>query len=134
MMGEKLFGTYEGKQVYQTDLQTYIFYKRYEDDENIYLINGDLIYQNRLFARWDGKQVHEWDIHEQSVYYRHKIRKPAEPEPELESEPEREYIEPVEDVVEENYDVAAINAVTEQVKSVDELLEGVYAWELSSDL
>ena len=129
-MGEKLFGTYEGKQVYQTDLKTYIFYKRYEDKENIYLINGDLIYQNKLFARWDGKQVHEWDAHQQTTYYRYKINKPAEPE----SEPEREYVEPVEDVVEQNYDVAAINAVTEQVKSVDEILEGVYTWEFSSDL
>lgn len=124
MTGEKLFGTYEGKQVYQTDLKTYIFNKRYEDNENIYLINGDLIYQNKLFARWDGKQVHEWDAHQQTVYYRHKVRKPAAPE--------REHIEPVEKAVEQNYDVAAINAVTEQVKSVDEILEGVYTWELSS--
>lgn len=125
-MGEKLFGTYEGKQVYQTDLKTYIFNKRYEDNENIYLINGDLIYQNKLFARWDGKQVHEWDAHQQTTYYRYKVRKPAAPE--------REHIEPVENIVEQNYDVAAINAVTEQVKSVDEILEGVYTWELSSVL
>lgn len=112
-----VFGRFEGTNVYKIDLQTYIKYEYYLDDEDMYLINDDLIYKNQIIGRWDGKHVHEWSPRERTTFYDYNFK---------EEEPVVEYIaetdEPVVNV--------EINLETIEAASAEELLAGVYAWQV----
>ena len=66
---EGIIGTYKGIMVYRVTLPEYVNGRLYKDEENMYLINGDIIYKNEIFAKYDGKYVEEYDAHERAIYY-----------------------------------------------------------------
>lgn len=65
----ELIGKYHGIPVYKSNIVDYVTYRRYYDEENMYLINGELIYKNEIFARYDGNYVTEYDFHQRATYY-----------------------------------------------------------------
>ena len=116
----KPFGRYSGRTVYKIDLPTYIGNKYYDDELDMYLIHGDLIHKNQIIGRWDGKMVHEFDSHERSTFYVKTVKKDPEPEPKVE--------EPEVNVVAKPADY--LNLETFTAASVDDILSGVYNWNL----
>ena len=112
------FGKFNGIKVYKTNLLTYVDNKYYDDDINMYLISGDLIYKNQIIGRWDGSMVHEWDPHERTVFYRNTVKKEPEVKA-LEAKPTETFVEPT------NY-----QTVEEPPASVEDILAGVYEWQV----
>jgi hypothetical protein len=113
----ELFGRYRGKNVYTVELPTYVGNKFYDDEVDMYLIRGDLIYKNQIIGRWDGKMVHEWDPHERSVFYKKTVKK----------EPE---IKPTEVFVEPTHHKTVEVADSQPAASVEDILAGVYEWQV----
>ena len=107
-----LFGKFNGIKVYKTTLPSYVGNKYYDDEVNMYLIEGDLIYKNQIIGRWDGKMVHEWDPHERSVFYRKTVKKETK-----KKEPETK---PTEVIVEPTYHKAV------EVATADAAIASVY--------
>ena len=66
---EGIVGTYKGIKVYRTTLPEYVNGRLYKDEDNMFLINGELIYKNEIFAKYDGNYVTEYDPHERATYY-----------------------------------------------------------------
>ena len=69
-MNERI-GRYHGIPVYKTTIPDYVNGRKYYDDENMFLINGDLIYKNEYFGKLDEKTglVEEYDLHERATFY-----------------------------------------------------------------
>ena len=113
-----LFGKFNGIGVYKTNLLTYVDNKLYNDDINMYLIDGDLIYRNQIIGRWDGSMVHEWDPHERTVFYRNTVKK--NPEVKVsETKPTEVSVEPT------KHQVVEVPAA-----SAEDILAGVYEWQV----
>ena len=68
-IGNGLVGKYHGIPVYKSNIVDYVTYRRYYDEENMYLIDGELIYKNEIFAKYDGNYVTEYDLHKRAKYY-----------------------------------------------------------------
>lgn len=66
---EGIVGKYKGVKVYRVSLPEYVNGRLYKDEDNMYLIDGELIYKNEIFAKCDGKYVEEYDPHERAIYY-----------------------------------------------------------------
>jgi hypothetical protein len=64
-----IVGKYKGIKVYRVSLPEYVNGRLYKDEDNIYLIDGELIYKNEIFAKYDGNYVTEYDLHERATYY-----------------------------------------------------------------
>ena len=64
-----IVGKYKGTKVYRVTLPEYVNGRLYKDEENMYLIDGELIYKNEIFAKYDGNYVTEYDPHERATYY-----------------------------------------------------------------
>ena len=64
-----IVGKYKGIKVYRVSLPEYVNGRLYKDEDNIYLIDGELIYKNEIFAKYDGNYVTEYDRHERATYY-----------------------------------------------------------------
>ena len=64
-----IVGKYKGIKVYRVTLPVYVNGRLYKDEDNIYLIDGELIYKNEIFAKYDGNYVEEYDPHERATYY-----------------------------------------------------------------
>ena len=69
LTAEGIIGRYKGTPVYKVTLPEYVNSRLYKDEDNIYLIDGELIYKNEIFAKYDGKYVTEYDPHERATYY-----------------------------------------------------------------
>ena len=70
-MDERI-GKYHGIAVYKTTLPHYINGRKYYDDENMFLINGELIYKNEYFGKIFDESaglVKEYDLHERTTFY-----------------------------------------------------------------
>ena len=65
-----IMGKFQGIKVYKTTLPEYVNMRLYKDEENIYVIDGDMIYKNEIFAKWDGKYVNEWPVHQRAIFYK----------------------------------------------------------------
>ena len=65
-----IVGKYKGIKVYKITLPEYVNGRLYKDEENMYLIDGDIIYKNEIFAKFDGKFVDEWPVHQRAIFYR----------------------------------------------------------------
>lgn len=111
------FGRYNGKNVYQVALPSYVSNKYYDDEVDMYLIGGDLIYKNQIIGRYDGEMVHEWDPHERTIFYRNTVKK----------EPE---VKPTEVFVEPTYYKTAEVAESQLTASAEDILAGVYEWQV----
>ena len=68
-IGNDLVGKFKGIPVYKSNMVDYVNNRRYYDEDNMYLINGELIYKNEIFAKYDGNYVTEYDPHQRATYY-----------------------------------------------------------------
>ena len=64
-----IIGKYKGIKVYKVTLPEYVNGRLYKDEENMYLIDGELIYKNEIFAKYDGNYVSELDAHLRREFY-----------------------------------------------------------------
>ena len=64
-----IVGKFKGIKVYRVTLPEYVNGRLYKDEENMYLIDGELIYKNEIFAKYDGNYVTEYDPHQRATYY-----------------------------------------------------------------
>ena len=64
-----IVGKYKGIKVYRVTLPEYVNGRLYKDEDNMYLIDGDIIYKNEIFAKYDGTYVSELDAHLRKEYY-----------------------------------------------------------------
>jgi hypothetical protein len=64
-----IVGKYKGTPVYKVTLPEYVNGRLYKDEDNIYLLGGELVYKNETFARLDGNYVTEYDPHKREVFY-----------------------------------------------------------------
>ena len=81
-IGNDLVGKFKGIPVYKSNMVDYVNNRRYYDEDNMFLINGELIYKNEIFAKYDGNYVTEYDPHQRATYYTIpaiKVRTPEEP-------------------------------------------------------
>ena len=64
-----IMGKFQGIKVYKTTLPEYVNMRLYRDKENMYMIDGEIIYKNEIYATWDGQYVNEIDPQNRGVYY-----------------------------------------------------------------
>ena len=77
-----IIGKYQGKEVYKVTLSEYVNRRYYKDKYYVFLIDGELIYNNEAFASYDGNYVSELDAHLRREFYTVpaiKVRTPEEP-------------------------------------------------------
>lgn len=68
-IGNDLVGKFKGIPVYKSNMVDYVNNRHYYDEDNIFLIDGELIYKNEIFAKYDGNYVTEYDPHQRAEYY-----------------------------------------------------------------
>ena len=68
-IGNDIVGKFKGIPVYKSNMVDYVNNRHYYDQENMYLIDGELIYKNEIFAKYDGNYVTEYDPHKRATYY-----------------------------------------------------------------
>lgn len=76
-MGD-IIGKYSGRKVYKTNTTDYINKRLYNNKEDIFLINREMIYKNTVFATYDGTYVKEFDYNQKYEFY--KVPEPADVE------------------------------------------------------
>ena len=69
-MGKNIIGKYQGKEVYKVTLSEYINNRYYKDKYYVFLINGELIYNNEAFASYDGNYVTNYDYGKKRTFYK----------------------------------------------------------------
>ncbi len=65
-----IIGKYSGRKVYRTNTTDYINKKLYNNKENIYIVNREMIYKNEVFATYDGMFVQELDYNQRYIFYK----------------------------------------------------------------
>lgn len=70
-----IIGKYRSRKVYRTNTTDYINKRLYNNEEDIFLINREMIYKNEVFATYDGTYVTELDYNQKYEFYR--IPEPA---------------------------------------------------------
>lgn len=70
-----IIGKFAGRRVYRTNTTDYINKRLYNNVEDIFLINREMIYKNEVFATYDGTYVKELDYNQKYEFYR--IPEPA---------------------------------------------------------
>ena len=70
-----IIGKYRSRKVYRTNTTDYINKRLYNNEEDIFLINREMIYKNEVFATYDGAYVTELDYNQKYEFYR--IPEPA---------------------------------------------------------
>ena len=88
-----IIGKYQGKEVYKVTLSEYVNRRYYKDKYYVFLIDGELIYNNEAFASYDGNYVSVYDSHKKRTFTvsgayvikRDMIRQTATLEPETSS-------------------------------------------------
>lgn len=68
-IGNDLVGKFKGIPVYKSNMVDYVNNRHYYDEDNMFLIDGELIYKNEIFAKYDGNYVTEYDPHKRAKYY-----------------------------------------------------------------
>ena len=123
--GSYIIGKYQGKEVYKVTLSEYVNNRYYKDKYYVFLIDGELIYNNEAFASYDGNYVSDYDPHKKRTFY---------------TVPTFTVSGGIgnKNLSEEGYDTAngkvepkisstsGIETKTEPFKSVEETIEGVY--------
>lgn len=64
-----IIGKFKGIPVYKSNMVDYVNNRHYYDEDNMFLIDGELIYKNEIFAKYDGNYVTEYDPHQRATYY-----------------------------------------------------------------
>ena len=65
-----IIGKFAGRKVYRTNTTDYINKRLYNNEEDIFLINREMIYKNEVFATYDGAYVKELDYNQKYEFYR----------------------------------------------------------------
>lgn len=122
-MSRNIIGKYQGKDVYKTTLSEYVNNRWYKDKYYVFLIDGELIFNNEAFASYDGNYVTNYDYGKKRTFY-------EIPKFDRAMENYREDNSGY-DTADGNYEIETSSTTgysTESVppKSVDETLAGVY--------
>ena len=64
-----IIGKYQGREVYKVTLSEYVNRRYYKDKYYVFLIDGELIYNNEAFASYDGNYVTVYDPHKKRTFY-----------------------------------------------------------------
>ena len=64
-----IIGKYQGKEVYKVTLSEYVNRRYYKDKYYVFLIDGELNYNNEAFASYDGNYVSVYDSHKKRTFY-----------------------------------------------------------------
>ena len=64
-----IIGKYQGREVYKVTLSEYVNGRYYKDKYYVFLIDGELIYNNEAFASYDGNYVSVYDSHKKRTFY-----------------------------------------------------------------
>ena len=64
-----IIGKYQGREVYKVTLSEYVNRRYYKDKYYVFLIDGELIYNNEAFASYDGNYVSVYDPHKKRTFY-----------------------------------------------------------------
>lgn len=64
-----IIGKYKGIKVYKVTFPEYVNSRLYKNKDNIYLIDGELIYNNEAFASYNGNYVSDYDPHKKRTFY-----------------------------------------------------------------
>ena len=64
-----IVGKYKGIKVYKVTFSEYVNSRLYKNKDNIYLIDGELIYNNEAFASYNGNYVSDYDPHKKRTFY-----------------------------------------------------------------
>ena len=64
-----IIGKYQGRQPYKVTLSEYVNNRYYKDKYYVFLIDGELIYNNEAFASYDGNYVIIYDPHKKRTFY-----------------------------------------------------------------
>lgn len=64
-----IIGKYQGREVYKVTLSEYVNRRYYKDKYYVFLIDGELIYNNEAFASYDGNYVSLYDPHKKRTFY-----------------------------------------------------------------
>ena len=64
-----IIGKYQGREVYKVTLSEYVNNRYYKDKYYVFLIDGELIYNNEAFASYDGNYVSFYDPHKKRTFY-----------------------------------------------------------------
>ena len=67
--GSYIIGKYQGKEVYKVTLSEYVNRRYYKDKYYVFLIDGELIYNNEAFASYDGNYVTVYDPYKKRTFY-----------------------------------------------------------------
>ena len=68
-MSKNIIGKYQGREVYKVTLSEYVNNRYYKDKYYVFLIDGELIYNNEAFASYDGNYVSVYDPHKKRIFY-----------------------------------------------------------------
>ena len=68
-MSRNIIGKYQGREVYKVTLSEYVNRRYYKDKYYVFLIDGELIYNNEAFASYDGNYVSVYDPHKKRTFY-----------------------------------------------------------------
>ena len=69
MIMNDIVGKYRGIKVYKVTFPEYVNSRLYKNKDNIYLIDGELIYNNEAFASYNGNYVSDYDPHKKRTFY-----------------------------------------------------------------
>lgn len=64
-----IIGKFQGKEVYKVTLSEYVNKRYYKDKYYVFLIDGELIYNNEAFASYDGNYVTNYDYGKKRTFY-----------------------------------------------------------------
>lgn len=67
--GGCIIGKYQGREVYKVTLSEYVNNRYYKDKYYVFLIDGELIYNNEAFASYDGNYVTNYDYGKKRTFY-----------------------------------------------------------------
>ena len=64
-----IIGKFQGKKVFKATIPEYVNSRLYKNEDYIFLVDGELIYNNEAFASYDGNYVSVYDPHKKRIFY-----------------------------------------------------------------
>ena len=64
-----IIGKFQGKKVFKVTFPEYVNSRLYRNEDYIFLVDGELIYNNEAFASYDGNYVSVYDYDKKRIFY-----------------------------------------------------------------
>ena len=64
-----IIGKFQGKKVFKVTFPEYVNSRLYKNEDYIFLVDGELVYNNEAFASYDGNYVSVYDTHKKRIFY-----------------------------------------------------------------